>query len=207
MSAAHTKKRTAMNKKISRASAIAFSTAAVYAAFAGSANAQSDWQPLGGGESFNTASLSPQDKLPSAADGLPGNGWNLVSKEETAPTPAAPAQAPQKVAAASGAIAAAPVATPAEVVVTPVPPVASFDLVAGQSLEAQIQAWAKRVGWSVVWKATDDYIVPAPSSYGSDFIVATQTVFDDAAKNGADFRADIYKGNRSVVIDQSGASE
>ncbi|MFP3637934.1 toxin co-regulated pilus biosynthesis Q family protein [Paraburkholderia sp. SIMBA_054] len=172
------------------------------------ASATGEWQSLSAAPAFTTASIAPTNSSGDATDGLPGTGWNLVSKADVAPgaNVPAPSASPKSVASAeakpdSGAT------IEDKVIATPVPVAPTFDLVAGQSLESQLLEWAKRAGWAVVWNATDDFIVPGGSSYGTDFVVATQTVFDDAAKNGADFRLDIYKGNRSIVVDQSGASE
>jgi len=103
-------------------------------------------------------------------------------------------------AAGTPATAATPAAIPP---VTPAP----FALVAGQSFETQMQEWAKRAGWAVVWNTPDDWIVPHDSTYGLDFESAVKSVFDQMGDDGADVRADIWKGNKSVVVDKAGAQE
>lgn len=86
-------------------------------------------------------------------------------------------------------------------------PVTHFNLLGGESLEAQLRGWAKRAGWSVTWNTPDDWIVPHNSSYGSDFQEAINSVFTQLAEDGADVRADIWQGNKAVVVDKSGASQ
>lgn len=109
---------------------------------------------------------------------------------------------------------ASPVATepsgvfvrPAQVAVS-TPSGEAFTLEAGSSVQVQLQTWAKRADWTVVWNSPDDWIVPASASYGIDFAAAAQRVLDQLAKNGADIRADIYTGNHTVVVTQAGASQ
>jgi hypothetical protein len=205
----------AMNKTTPRLSMAAVAVAA--ACISPVANAQDpgagDWQALAIAAIDNPTSVAGQH-LSAGTDGLTGSGWNLVSQGEFAPVSTAKAGDSVSAKAAPGPVSTASTqeagskSREAPVVSTPVPDIApTFDLVAGQSLETQLQQWAKRAKWSVVWNATDDFIVPGGHSYGSDFVVAAQSVIDEAAANGAEFRLDIYKGNRSIVIDQSGASE
>jgi hypothetical protein len=87
--------------------------------------------------------------------------------------------------------------------VAPVPTI-TFTLLGGQSLETQLTGWAKRAGWSVTWNTPDDWIVPHDSSYGGDFQDAVKSVFTQLAEDGADVRADIWQGNKAVVVDKAG---
>ena len=162
----------------------------------------------------------------------PGDGWSLVSSSApsaspVAPTVATPAPAPAPAPAASPAATAGgwqvlaadskagepvPVAAPTheiEVTVPPVapaaPPAEPFALVGGKSLQAQILAWAKRSGWAIDWRTPDDWIVPNDKAFSPDFEVAVRDVFDQAVANGADVRADVWEGNRSIVVDKTGA--
>jgi len=81
----------------------------------------------------------------------------------------------------------------------------TFELQAGLSLEQQLQSWAHDAGWTLTWNLTDDWVVPGNKSYGTDFAQAAQQVIEQAANNGADIRADLYSGNRSLVVHQAGA--
>lgn len=100
---------------------------------------------------------------------------------------------------------------------SPVPPITPaagldasagvFDLQAGKSLQSQLEGWAKRAGWSVMWSVPDDWLVPGNESYGGDFASAVQRVVEQLAANGADVRADVWNGNHSVVIHPTGATE
>lgn len=83
----------------------------------------------------------------------------------------------------------------------------TFALVGGQSLETQLQAWAKRAGWAISWNTPDDWIVPHDYAFSGSFQDAVQKVFTQLADDGADVRADIWKGNNSVVVDKAGAHE
>ncbi len=91
--------------------------------------------------------------------------------------------------------------------VLPIAPTRPFDLIAGESVEAQLQEWAKRVGWTVLWNVSDAWVVPGNNSYGTDFESAVKRVTEDLAANGADIVGDSWRDNHTIVITQNGAAE
>lgn len=99
----------------------------------------------------------------------------------------------------SGSSAAVPIAT-----AVPEKGIEAFGLVAGKSIQAQLQSWAVRAGWTVVWDVQQDWIVPNAATFTGDFVSAAQQVIEALAANGADVRADLYTGNRSMVVHQAG---
>jgi hypothetical protein len=84
-----------------------------------------------------------------------------------------------------------------------------FMLTAGEPLEAQLFAWAKRAGWKVLWRMPDDsnWIVPNSQSCGPDFESAVRQVVQTLAGNGEDIVGDSWRGNHTIVISQSGATD
>ncbi|WP_321959259.1 toxin co-regulated pilus biosynthesis Q family protein [Burkholderia cenocepacia] len=80
----------------------------------------------------------------------------------------------------------------------------AFALVGGQPIQTQLQSWAARAGWTVVWDVQQDWIVPNAATFTGDFASAAQQVIEALAANGADVRADLYTGNRSMVVHQAG---
>ncbi|MCA8325921.1 MULTISPECIES: toxin co-regulated pilus biosynthesis Q family protein [Burkholderia] len=119
-------------------------------------------------------------------------------------------------AAATGSIAASIVPpaslSPSETVVTTAPvPSLDFDnayrLAAGMSLQTQLREWAQKSGWNVIWNLPRDWIVPGDSAYGPDFQTAATRVVQDLAAAGIDVRADLYTGNRTLVVHEAGESE
>ncbi|HDR9101283.1 TPA: toxin co-regulated pilus biosynthesis Q family protein [Burkholderia vietnamiensis] len=89
-------------------------------------------------------------------------------------------------------------------VATPDKGTEAFALVAGKSIQSQLQSWAVRAGWTVVWDVQQDWIVPNAATFAGDFVSAAQQVVEALASNGADVRADLYTGNRSMVVHQAG---
>jgi Toxin co-regulated pilus biosynthesis protein Q len=130
---------------------------------------------------------------------IPPEKASATAAASSAATPQVPAPASN----ASGTAAAAP-ASDAAVIVTPVAP--SFDLVAGASVQSQLQGWAERAGWSVTWNTSDDWIVPHANSYGTDFEEAITKVISQMQANGADIRGDVWRGNHTVVVDKAGVN-
>lgn len=144
----------------------------------------------------NAAFSSPSAPVAaaSAASATPTDGWQILAA-------GSPSFAP---ATTSAGEPSAPVAPPAPTIA---PLAAPYVLVAGKSLQAQVLAWAKRAGWAIDWRTPDDWIVPNDKAFGSDFEVAVRAVFDQAGDNGADVRADVWLGNRSIVVNKTGAEQ
>jgi hypothetical protein len=92
---------------------------------------------------------------------------------------------------------------------TPVTEKQPFSLVAGEPLESQLMVWARRAGWKVLWNLPEDnnWIVPGDEVCGTDFEAAVSHVVDELASNGADVVGDSWRGNHTIVITQSGATE
>ena len=164
---------------------------------------------------IQTASAAPA--VSASSDGwqsLGGASFSAAAVPDAAkPVASKPAAtAPEKTSLESAANSASPVLAPAPTApvsssVVDAPSISPFALVAGQSMQSQLTAWGKRVGWVVSWNTPDDWIVPNDGAYGSDFQAAVTQVVDDARGNGADLQADIWQGNRTVVIDKTGAMQ
>ncbi|KVS13920.1 pilus assembly protein [Burkholderia multivorans] len=71
-------------------------------------------------------------------------------------------------------------------------------------MQTQLQSWAARAGWTVVWDVQQDWIVPNSATFPGGFESAAQQVIEALAANGADVRADLYTGNKSMVVHQAG---
>lgn len=142
----------------------------------------------------NGSQTSPQ---PSATDTPVNQQAVIVPATDQPATAATPAAAP------------IPATSQAKLSENPVviQPLEQYELQAGQSIQTQIQQWASRAGWTLSWNSPDDWIVPGTKSYGSDFQAAAEAAFNQLGANGADIRVDIYVGNRSIVVNQTGASE
>ncbi|GAI49543.1 unnamed protein product, partial [marine sediment metagenome] len=76
--------------------------------------------------------------------------------------------------------------------------VSSFDLVADVPAQTQLEGWAKRAGWKVLWNVPSSNMVPGGLSYGTDFATAVRAVVEDMAANGADIYIDVWKRNKTV---------
>ncbi len=173
------------------------------------------------------AATSKQSAIPEESEELSGDGWQLLSSSESAPKaatkkssavtkqPAASVANPKQVAVAGSSAdiaATAPKApqsegTPAaSASLPPASPPVSFALVAGESVESQLLAWAKRAKWNVLWSVQDAWVVPGNKDYGTDFESAVKSVTEDLAGNGADILGDSWRGNNMIVITQNGAA-
>ncbi|WP_185737344.1 toxin co-regulated pilus biosynthesis Q family protein [Burkholderia cenocepacia] len=138
------------------------------------------------------------------------------SSKLPATKPAAAAPVGASTAGATGPIAASIVPpaslSPSEaVVMTAAVPSLDFDnayrLAAGMSLQTQLREWAQKSGWNVIWNLPRDWIVPGDAAYGPDFQTAATHVIQELAAAGVDVRADLYSGNRTLVVHEAGANE
>ncbi|WP_218275036.1 TcpQ domain-containing protein, partial [Pseudomonas sp. GW460-13] len=56
-----------------------------------------------------------------------------------------------------------------------------YRLVKGEPLQQQLQKWATRAGWTVIWNVPDGWIVPGDKDYGGDFELAVKRVVEELA--------------------------
>lgn len=84
---------------------------------------------------------------------------------------------------------------------TPAAPAApAFVIRSGQGIEAQLRQWGRSAGWKVVWNVPHDWVAPNDATFTGAFQDAAQQVVETLAANGADIRADVYQGNRTILI-------
>lgn len=96
-------------------------------------------------------------------------------------------------------------ATPAAVI-EPVQPAPTWILTAGNTVGHELQAWAKKAGWKVVWNMSKDWSVPASTAFPGDFKAAASGVIQTLAANGALVRAQFFDGNKTMVVTGPGVT-
>lgn len=102
--------------------------------------------------------------------------------------PAARASAPQ----AEDTISVAPI------------PKTSWTLTAGHTIGQDLKTWAASDQWHVIWNISRDWAIPANTVFAGDFPTAATEVIKTLAANGALIKAQIYQGNRTLVINGPG---
>jgi hypothetical protein len=129
---------------------------------------------------------------------LVSDGWQQLKGSDTSPA-TAPA-----VSAASGASAViAASAKPAE----PAPKLAAvWTIRAGYPIGQELKRWGTPLGWNVVWQMPRDVIAAATATFTGDFPTAVTDVVKTLADNGALIHAQIYDGNRTVVVEGPGVT-
>ncbi|MCW3677835.1 toxin co-regulated pilus biosynthesis Q family protein [Burkholderia cenocepacia] len=103
-------------------------------------------------------------------------------------------------------------ADPGETVVASAPAkqdVAVFKLRRGESIQAQIEGWAKASGWTLVWNAPNGWLAPGDISLPGDFEKAVTSVVSTLAANGADIQSDTWVGldSKTIVVHPSGSDK
>lgn len=89
--------------------------------------------------------------------------------------------------------------------IVPIKPLPTWTLTAGDAHRKDLEAWADKAGWKVIWNLSKDWIIPASTVFTGSFETATGDVIKTLAANGALIHAQFYEGNKTVVI--TGASE
>ena len=92
-------------------------------------------------------------------------------------------------------------ASPASSAFQPIP---LWTLEANQSISAGLKTWAQAAGWAVVWDLPQDWLVPNTTHFQGDFRAAATQVIQALAANGANVRATVYQGNKTLVVTSSG---
>uniref|UniRef100_E6QMU6 Toxin co-regulated pilus biosynthesis protein Q C-terminal domain-containing protein n=1 Tax=mine drainage metagenome TaxID=410659 RepID=E6QMU6_9ZZZZ len=90
---------------------------------------------------------------------------------------------------------------------TPKPVMVDYTLHAGDPIEDQLRGWAKQAGWTLIWDAPQDWVVPGNATFGHDFQAAAKSVLEALSKNGADIRGDLYPANHTLVVHAAGQHE
>ena len=95
-------------------------------------------------------------------------------------------------------------ATDAQVAVTP--PIESWTIRQGYPIGQELQTWAKRAGWTVVWGLQRDVVAPSSTTFTGDFASAASDVIRTLAENGALIHAQIFDGNHTLVVQGPGVT-
>lgn len=82
-----------------------------------------------------------------------------------------------------------------------------WTLTAGDTIGQNLRAWAEKVDWKVMWSLPKDIVVPNAASFTGSFPDAAQSVIETLAGNGALVRAQIYDGNKTIVISGPGVAQ
>ncbi|CAN7779799.1 toxin co-regulated pilus biosynthesis Q family protein [Cupriavidus necator] len=117
---------------------------------------------------------------------------------------AVPVAAPQPAPTSALAV---PVAATANPKAAALPIQQVWSLVAGDTIGQNLRAWADLVGWTVMWTLPKDWVVPGTASFTGSFADAAESVIKTLAENGALVRAQIYEGNKTIVISGPGVAQ
>lgn len=89
----------------------------------------------------------------------------------------------------------------AETNIAPTPPLPTWNITPG-ALKAQMESWAEKAGYRLIWKADYDYMMQAPSTFRGDFIQAVGNLFEQLHLNGTSVRVKLYQDNKIMEVRQ-----
>lgn len=81
------------------------------------------------------------------------------------------------------------------------PPLPTWNITPG-ALKAQMESWAEKAGYRLIWKADYDYMMQAPSTFRGDFIQAVGNLFEQLHLNGTSVRVKLYQDNKIMEVRQ-----
>ena len=81
-----------------------------------------------------------------------------------------------------------------------------WELKAGETIGQNLKTWAGRAHWTVIWQLPHDWIVPAGKSFPGNFPDAAASVIENLAANGGLINAQIFDGNKTIVISGPGVA-
>jgi hypothetical protein len=82
----------------------------------------------------------------------------------------------------------------------------SWSLQPGHTIGQDLQLWATKAGWKVIWNMSKDWAVPAPTTFSGTFQTAAGKVIETLAVNGAFIHAQFFTGNNTMVVTGSGVT-
>ena len=80
-----------------------------------------------------------------------------------------------------------------------VPPAPSWDVAPG-SLRTQLEHWAMRAHYQLIWRATHDFELEARAGFGEDFETAIKQLFAGLHRGGHALRVTLYRGNNVLEV-------
>ncbi len=69
------------------------------------------------------------------------------------------------------------------------------------SLHDQVEAWALRAGWKLVWQADTDLAMEAAADFAGSFPEVVRALFEGLHENGAPYQARLFHGNRVLQVE------
>lgn len=103
---------------------------------------------------------------------------------------------------------AVPVAATAAPVAAALPIQQIWTLAAGVTIKENLETWAEKVQWHIVWPETlKTWVVPNETSFTGSFPDAAEKVIKTLAENGALVRAITYEGNKTFVVSGPGLAQ
>lgn len=88
--------------------------------------------------------------------------------------------------------------------ITPLPK--TWKLHVGKLVGMELQEWAKKDGWTVVWQVPKDWNVAAETTFEGDFKTASSAVINSLANSGAIIRAQFHDLNKTLVVTGPGVA-
>lgn len=83
-----------------------------------------------------------------------------------------------------------------------------WTLKAGVTVKENLDTWAEKVNWHVIWPSTlMTWVVPNETSFTGSFADAAEKVIQTLADNGALVRIGTFEGNKTVVISGPGQAQ
>ena len=144
------------------------------------------------------ATVSPLASAAGDSASLTSDGWQQLKGSDTAGTPVA----------ASAPVPDGNAEIPARTTVaerTP-EPTPAWTIRAGYPIGLELKRLGAPLGWTVVWQMPRDVIAASTANFTGDFPTVVADVVKTLAENGALIHAQIYDGNRTVVVDGPGVT-
>ncbi|MEG1610707.1 MAG: toxin co-regulated pilus biosynthesis Q family protein, partial [Bilophila sp.] len=70
------------------------------------------------------------------------------------------------------------------------------------SLQKQLEGWAGRAGYQLVWKSSSDLDMESRASFKGSFIGAIQQLFQGLHKSGHPLRVTLYQNNSVIEVSE-----
>ena len=82
----------------------------------------------------------------------------------------------------------------------PPPPQPEWLLIAGHPAGQQLIQWGQEVGWHVIWRSQQDWLVPNNTVFHGSFTDVASRILQDLAAQGAPIHGIFYQGNQTLVV-------
>ncbi|PRP70952.1 hypothetical protein BUE93_09260 [Chromobacterium amazonense] len=75
-----------------------------------------------------------------------------------------------------------------------------WEIVSGRDLKVQLDDWANKAGWQLVWEVEYDYTIRNGAIFSGEFVEVVTHLFESLRDVSPKLYPTLYKGNKVLLV-------